>query len=1214
MKRITLLFLCLWAVSSQAQTLVNQELFDTLSHPTQRYGYIKVLPDGAGNYVLLYNILYTGGEKENYQLIKINSSGVPVASYGFNSLHNGSDFGTNLYIKGNYAYSCGFTIDSPLGTHRINAVKLDMSRWDTVWTISESIDSITASQAPFSILVDDSESVYIAGTVQTPTSYKMTAVKYDVNGIRQWVTSYDTTGYTTVGAAMTINGDNYLAVTGSRFDNLGHSDFVTAYLDPASGSYAGLKIEPNGTGTISHPIAIVTDMDGNNYIAGTSTVSGLASVVKLVKYDSLYNKQWAVTWGDSTQTQIAAAMSSDFWGNNFIAGTKLNANGTSDLFVVAFGADGSVLGTASVPSTKPNEGYVAKDITQDDFGGFYVTGYKYTGTDSDLVTIAFDDQAHIKWMKTFNRCSGCQESAYNVGLSDDGTTILVSGKSEGSDSLYFIMKYEQYTKTNTLTSNGLGGQYMANQLIIRFDKSVVRTAAVDKTDIEFADPYTFLTNDGYTALQSKLPFELGMCKFERIYKGLKSTYTHSIARNGDTIPIPDFWAAFLLIHPSADASETTIADSINTLFPMVVHTNLNYVGTLQCNPQSTNDNDPNYPYQKGLNLDTIDFGNDSAHINLDSAWCLETGKKFIKVGVYDLGLYGGHEDFSAISPGAFNLNKVQGYDFYNRVTLESEPFNSDYPGASHGTWVSGVIGATRNNGLGVSGIAGGDASIDSNDIGVKLFGMMVITPGLVSGNSITLPISDLVNAYVVGCTYTPDSAYGYGLHIVNNSYGVVVDSQQTSIKTPADLREFESSFKYMYRNQTTAVAAAGNYPTDIIYPANFYKDWIICVSGSNNVGSHQQHNQLVLHAGDTDWDAFYGPAVDLIAPSTLGLISTTDFHGAVSNHDYTNAFRKTSAATPHVTGTGALLLSYLDSSAPTPKNLSPEDIDHLLSRNAVDVETPGRDIYSGWGRLNAGRALQDVNKSCKEVKHLGKDGNPNSSSILIKIWEPIKLTEKYTSPSGITYDTVSYLTWVYKSISTVSNNLAPHQKIIDAWTRPSSTQLLSIYDSTSHELSPHEMLYIDSINNTRTVISGCYYLIFNPADSSFIGAWGAQDSTQNSFYSRFDYTLLLKDTINNCTSFPAGIKEVNSHTKLKFKPNPTSGSAELSIFTDKESRVSLNFVDIEGRIVATIPEYNISSGTTIKSIDVSELATGIYFLNIQIGDTRDVIKFLKIEY
>jgi len=58
----------------------------------------------------------------------------------------------------------------------------------------------------------------------------------------------------------------------------------------------------------------------------------------------------------------------------------------------------------------------------------------------------------------------------------------------------------------------------------------------------------------------------------------------------------------------------------------------------------------------------------------------------------------------------------------------------------------------------------------------------------------------------------------------------------------------------------------------------------------------------------------------------------------------------TSMATPHVAGEAALLKS----ATPT---LSVSGLRSKILHTADDVQDPGRDIYSNWGRINAARAL-----------------------------------------------------------------------------------------------------------------------------------------------------------------------------------------------------------------------------------------------------------------
>lgn len=54
-------------------------------------------------------------------------------------------------------------------------------------------------------------------------------------------------------------------------------------------------------------------------------------------------------------------------------------------------------------------------------------------------------------------------------------------------------------------------------------------------------------------------------------------------------------------------------------------------------------------------------------------------------------------------------------------------------------------------------------------------------------------------------------------------------------------------------------------------------------------------------------------------------------------------------ATPYVTGTVALMLK---------AGISANDIQSKLQATAVDINAPGFDVFSGYGRINAFSAIQ----------------------------------------------------------------------------------------------------------------------------------------------------------------------------------------------------------------------------------------------------------------
>ena len=91
---------------------------------------------------------------------------------------------------------------------------------------------------------------------------------------------------------------------------------------------------------------------------------------------------------------------------------------------------------------------------------------------------------------------------------------------------------------------------------------------------------------------------------------------------------------------------------------------------------------------------------------------------------------------------------------------------------------------------------------------------------------------------------------------------------------------------------------------------------------------------------------------DITAPDH----SDTSFFIAGYDPDSTGFpnFPGTSAAAPHAAGVAALLLDHAVAKGAT---LSPEAVNNILHRTAIDMQDPGRYFLSGWGRVDANAAL-----------------------------------------------------------------------------------------------------------------------------------------------------------------------------------------------------------------------------------------------------------------
>lgn len=296
-------------------------------------------------------------------------------------------------------------------------------------------------------------------------------------------------------------------------------------------------------------------------------------------------------------------------------------------------------------------------------------------------------------------------------------------------------------------------------------------------------------------------------------------------------------------------------------------------------------NDPSYSTQYALQK-----------INATEAWNITRGSSNVVVGVIDTGIQGTHPDLIDnlwVNPNANQngyINDIHGYDFVNRTGGTPTDNNG------HGTHVSGIIGASGNNGLGISGV---NWNVSLAWLGVGA-----------GGNSIS------TSAVIEALNY----ANLNDILITNNSYGGGGYSEI--------FKEAISNYRGLF------VASAGNNGrnADNIphYPSSYDLPNIISVASTDSV------DQLSSFSN-------YGvTSVDIAAPGS-GVYST------VPTSTYANK-SGTSMATPYVAGVAALLLSEYP-------GLSTSQIKAAILRGTDELTQLENKVATG-GRLNAYKALQ----------------------------------------------------------------------------------------------------------------------------------------------------------------------------------------------------------------------------------------------------------------
>lgn len=387
---------------------------------------------------------------------------------------------------------------------------------------------------------------------------------------------------------------------------------------------------------------------------------------------------------------------------------------------------------------------------------------------------------------------------------------------------------------------------------------------------------------------------------------------------------------------------------------LVVFSHPNFISKITINQEPIPQSIPNDPYftnQFYLNNTGQTFnghtGNTDADIDAPEAWAMTEGDNDIIVAVLDEGVTANHIDL----PNARQI-RLNGSNFTATGAAANNP--SPTGNDNHGNACAGIVAATRNNNIGIAGIAP-----NVRIMPIKILGNGGATPANVAA-AITFAVDN--GADVISNSWSYNSSNP-------NFYPVIVDAIQDAVTTGRNNLGCVVAFS---AGNTAAHASSNN--GNVQFPAN------VSISGVLTVGATDRF----------DLQADYSPTsslIDICAPSHRAYpnsiagetveVWTTDIPGnagynpwpgnttppatgeilpnaGTNNLDFTGRFGGTSAACPQVAGVAALVLS-------VDPNLTQQQVYNFLINNADKVGgvsyPGGKNNQYGYGRLNAYKAV-----------------------------------------------------------------------------------------------------------------------------------------------------------------------------------------------------------------------------------------------------------------
>jgi len=1036
---------------------------------------------------------------------------------------------------------------------------------------------------PVGMYIDNNGAAYITGITQgTITGKDIATVKFNSSGTQVWSTVYDYTGHDDYATGICSNSGGNIYVSGGSATSSTSRAFTVIKYKASNGTQLNINRTNTIGGGPSLDIASAinsgTGSDKSVYATGVMSSNGVNFFAYTAKYDSSLNRKWSDTLREDSIYTEARILKLDKVNNLYVGGYEKDHGPRNTWFITKYDSNGHHNWVQNYYGNYQN-------MDSSELVGMYVDaganvlaiGNIHNGSNKHVAMAQYDSSGRIQWDNIFQPTG--QMVTANAVIKDSNSNIYSTAIEQNGTTLkYVVRKHEIFVYTDTVKNDTASNPwYLKHQIIVNFDPDIVDTTPVNDVDTTYGTVANFIPTAYIDTINTKLGLSgdgIGAFIAVKIYRKMNTHTTFIIGRTGDSVRVPQFWSCLLVQLPTS-LNETATADSLEKL-DFIIHSELNYLLQLATFP-----NDSNYA-TKQLSLHPNGTYTD-ADINIDPVFNTYniTGNSDIKIGDFDSGILWNHADF-----GGKASSKVTGFDYVNNVRINNA---NSKDSTGHGTATAGIYGASTNNQKGVAGITGGNGTTT----GCGLVAMKIST-----GTSNTMSVSDFCNAMGDGLNSTSNG--GYGLNVINVS---------ALTYNPSFL--LDTNCMYAYNTDAVLVAAMGNDGKNFVattpaYPAGCPDNWVVAV-GASSIDGKYSNEQIVSGVQSDLFKSNYGQGyVDLIAPGDDHMVYST-------SNTSTNAYAKfsgTSASSAHVSGVAGSILSYYDGYFGTGTNLTADDVQYVLKHSANHSGmgiSSFPDSKAGWGRLDGTGALDFLEKSKYNIKHvIHTPSQPKPVATKVH-----GLVTRVLDNSFNILPASSYTVDVWKVTFKIPYTINAHATVLNCWPRNNAyyVEKTLLTEDGYGDIIEQPSIHVDSFTNTGAYISGYIYYAYDDIYThTSYNRWFPFDTSATSLK---NLGAAISIRTNEPSTSAVFVPKDNNAIYHVIFPDPAHNTIAMKYTIPDEATVSITITDIEGRVLSNSIYNRVPAGDNRVDFDIKGYTPGVYLMRLKINNDQYYDKFIK---